>query len=164
MNILRPLSAAVLAAALAFPAFAQAPATGADGAATPTAHFGHGHRHHRNMGAFFHALKQLDLSADQKAQIKQDMHASFAALKPQMAGLRQAHYAFDTAVPGTPAFTSAESSLEQAETTAAGAHLQSEANLRTQIYGVLNDAQKAQLANLLAQAPQPGSHWHNKSS
>jgi Spy/CpxP family protein refolding chaperone len=151
MHIVHTLSAVLLAAAVAIPVYGQAPAPHASAGAGEH----HGHWHHRDAGPFFHDLRKLNLSADQKSQIKQLVRAAFANGKTQFASLRQARRAFETAVPGTPAFTSAETALEQAETAAVGPHLQNQANLRSRIYALLTDAQKTQLAGLLAQTPVP---------
>lgn len=116
------------------------------------------HHHHRHDGAMM-ALRQLDLSEAQKASVKQLVKASHEQFKPQFEALRSQRQAFNAATPGSAAFQSAAAGLAQAESAAAGARVQQQAALRTQIYNLLSDAQKAQLANLQAQHQARLAQW-----
>jgi len=117
----------------------------------------HGWRHHR--GPLAHELKELGLTDAQKASIKQIVQAAYQQMKPQMQALRQQHEALETATPGTAAYQTATTSLAQAAATAASAHVQEEATVRAQIYAVLTDAQKTQLAGLIQQREARIAQW-----
>ncbi|MDB5986963.1 MAG: hypothetical protein JWR16_2016 [Nevskia sp.] len=144
------VSAALLAAlGLSTSVFAQAPGPGADGP---------GWHHHRG-GPFRHELRQLNLSDAQKASIKQIVQAARPQMRAQVEAVHQQRKAFETATPGTAAYQSAAAALAQAEATAASARVQEGAAVRTQIYAVLTDAQKAQLATLIQQREAKVAQW-----
>jgi len=144
------LPAALLsAAAIAVPALAQSD----DGAPPP--HEWNGH--HRPMPPFARALHQVGLTDAQKTQIHDLMKASHQSMREQFQSLKQAHDAFDRAVPGTSDFSTAQTNLAQAEAAAAQAHVQQEADLHTKIYALLTDAQKSQLATVLTQLQGQGA-------
>jgi Spy/CpxP family protein refolding chaperone len=148
MRKLLLLSAAMVsAAAFTLPAMADSPVSASSSQAPH--HYGTCHR--PAMARGLHLLHRLNLSDAQKSQI----HALFAAerttMKAQFASLHQQRLAFERAVPGTAEFQTAESALEQAEAASVPARIQSEADLRTKIYALLTDAQKSQLATLIAQ-------------
>lgn len=146
------LPAAVLAAAMLSTAVnAQDHGPGPDG----------WHHHHRG-GALMHELKELNLSDAQKASVKELFKSSHQQLKPQMEAVMTQRQALNAATPGSPAFQSAAASLAQAASSAAGARVQQEATLRTQIYGLLTDAQKAQLTTLQAQHQAKIAAWQAK--
>lgn len=138
-----------LSAAAAVPALvlAQEPPQGAG-----EMHF-HGY-HERSP--FVAAMHQLNLTDAQKSQLHEMMHAAHGEMKQQFQSLQDARLAFDRAVPGTADFSMAQQNLLQAETTALQAHMQFEATMHTKAYAVLTDAQKAQLATILAQTPATG--------
>ncbi|MDE2149057.1 MAG: Spy/CpxP family protein refolding chaperone [Gammaproteobacteria bacterium] len=117
--------------------------------ATPQGHW-HGRGEHRPHSAFMRALHTLDLTDSQHQQIRDLVKAQWQSLKPQMQALREQRRAFDQAVPGSAEFSQAQSALAQAQTQAIRTRLQAEVNLRNQIYALLSDPQKAQLATALA--------------
>lgn len=145
----------MIAAALATTVGASLPALAQDAPPPPPPHPHHcggpGHdgwqRHHRKP-PMMRALHKLNLSDAQKQQIRQIFKSGFASMRPQMQALMQQRRAFTQAVPGTPEFNSAYTSYAQAAAAAAEARVQHQADLRTQIYGVLSDDQRAQLAKM----------------
>lgn len=139
------LPAALLAAALASTAvYAQGPGGG---------------WHHHHGDAMMHELKELNLTDAQQASVKSLVQANHAQFKPQFEALMSQHQAFEAATPGTAAYENAAASLAQAASAAASAHVQAEAALRTQIYALLTDAQKAQLVTLQAQHQAKVAAW-----
>ncbi len=102
-------------------------------------------------------LHQLDLSDAQKQSIHAAFKSSREGMKTQFQGLMQQRRAFQTAVPGTPEFNTAYGSYAQAAAAAAEARVKAEADLRTQIYSLLTDEQRAKLATLQVQH----GHHHN---
>lgn len=116
------------------------------------------HHHHRG-GVLMHELKALDLSEAQKASIKTLCQNTRQQLKPQFEAVRAQRQAFNAATPGSPEFQNAAAALAQAASAAAGARVQQEAELRTQVYALLNDAQKQQLATLQAQHQARIAQW-----
>jgi protein CpxP len=148
------LPAAVLAAALLSTAVsAQGP--GPEGGPGPGFH-------HRPHGELMHVLKELNLSDDQKASVKQLFQQSHEQLKPQMEALMADRQALLGATPGTAAYQTAANNLAQAASAAAGAHVQAEATLATQVYNLLTDAQKAQWATLQQQHLAKMAQWQAK--
>ncbi len=109
-----------------------------------------------------HELKELNLSDAQKASVKALFKTSHQQLKPQFQALMTQRQALNAATPGSPAFQNAATSLAQAASSAASARVQEEATLRTQIYGLLTDAQKSQLATLQAQHQAKVAAWQAK--
>lgn len=142
-----------LAAALgtAVPAFADnAPAAPVVQNCNEQGHHGHhGWKHHRGMMP--RELHQLDLSDAQKQSIHAAFKSSRESMRPQFKGLMQQRRAFETAVPGTPEFNTAYGSYAQNAAAVAEARVKAEADLRTQVYSVLTDTQRAKLATLQAQ-------------
>lgn len=158
--------AAVAAAALgiAVPAFAQdaPPPPAAAQHCSGTHHHGqHGWRHHRGM-MMMRGLHQLDLSDAQKQSIHAAFKSSREGMRVQFKGLMQQRRAFETAVPGTPEFNTAYGSYAQSAATATEARVKAEADLKTRIYNLLTDAQRAKLATMQTQH----HHWqhHQQSS
>jgi periplasmic protein CpxP/Spy len=149
------LPAVVLAAAMLSTAVSAQ-----DQAAGPGGH--HGWHHHHRGGAMMHELKELNLSDAQKASVKALFKTSHQQLKPQFQALMTQRQALNAATPGSPAFQTAAASLAQAASSAASARVQEEATLRTQIYGLLTDAQKSQLATLQAQHQAKVAAWQAK--
>jgi len=143
------LPAAVLAAALLSTAVnAQGP--GGDG---PDWH------HHHHGGALMHELHELNLTDAQQTSIKALVKTSHEQFKPQFETLMSQHQAFEAATPGSAAFQNAASSLATSAAAAASAHVQAEAALRTQIYALLTDTQKTQMATLQAQHQAKVAAW-----
>lgn len=141
---------AILAAAIAFAAFAPAIAQRAP---SHSWHGGHG------MAMGGHMYGKLNLSDDQRAKIKQLTQQSFAQGKTRMQALRQARHAYESATPGTAAYQSATSALARAESDAAGSRVTEQAKLRAQIYQVLTPAQQSQLAQIRDQRQSRMQQW-----
>ncbi len=118
--------------------------------------------HHHPHGELMHALKELNLSDEQKASVKQLFKQTHEQLKPQMQALMSDREALIAATPGTAAYQTAATNLAQAASTAASARVQSETALVTQVYGLLTDAQKAQWATLQAQHQAKMAEWQAK--
>src|SRR5581483_4124891 len=112
---------------------------------------GPGWHHHHRGGVLMHELKELNLSESQKASVKTLFKNAHEQLKPQFQAVMSQRQALDSAVPGSPEFNNAATALAQAASAAASARVQQEAELRTQVYALLTDAQKQQLASLQAQ-------------
>ena len=104
-------------------------------------------------------VKELNLSDEQKASVKQLFRQSHEQLKPQMQALMADRQALLGTTPGTAAYQTAASNLAQAASAAAGAHVQAEAALATQVYNLLTDAQKAQWATLQQQHLAKMAEW-----
>ena len=154
MRKLIVLPAAVLAAALLSTAVSAQPA--ADAAGAPPAHAWH---HHRHGGELFHELKALNLSEQQKASVKQILQSSHAQNKAQFQSFFAARQAYESATPGSAEFQTAAANLSQAASAAAAARVQQGAEVRTQVYALLTDAQKAQWATLQAQRQARIAAW-----
>lgn len=136
---------AALALAVAVPAFADtAPLP------VPADHAGHWHHRHRMRSPFMRALHHLDLSDAQKQVIRDDFRQSRVTAKAQFQNLRAKRRAFQTAVPGDAGYDNASLAYAQAAATAAQARVRRQTRLRSEIYGQLTDAQRSQLAQLLA--------------
>lgn len=115
--------------------------------------------HHHRGGALMHELQELNLSDSQKASVETLLQNAHQQLKPQFQALMKQRQAFNSAVPGSPEFNNAEAALAQAASSAASARVQQEAELRTQVYALLSDAQKQQLAALQAQHQAKMAQW-----
>lgn len=116
------------------------------------------------MPPLMHELHQLNLSDDQRQQIRNLFESKRETMRAQMEALRSARDSFDSAEPGSAAFAKAQSGLEQLETAAAQQRIRNEAELRTKIYALLTDDQKTTLKTLIAQrladgrrGPPPGA-------
>jgi P pilus assembly/Cpx signaling pathway, periplasmic inhibitor/zinc-resistance associated protein len=114
----------------------------------------HGHEHGQMM-----AFGKLNLTDAQRASIKQIVHASFSANKGQWKALHQQREAFDSMTPDQVGYQAAAASLAQAEGSAMQARVQQRANVRAQIYAVLNPTQKAQLATMQTQREARRQQW-----
>lgn len=112
--------------------------------------------HHGHGGPFLHELHDLDLSDAQRQTIHGYVKASFQSARAELQNLHSLRHAFDTAAPGSAGYSTAVAQLADAESKAASGRVQAMAALRTQIYSVLTDPQKAQLAAKLASLPPPG--------
>jgi Spy/CpxP family protein refolding chaperone len=151
MRKLLLVPAAILAAGMLSTAvLAQDPGEGPDGP---------GWHHHHRGGVLMHELKELNLSDSQEASVKTLFKNAHQQLKPQFQALMTQRQAFDSAVPGSPEFNNAAGALAQAASAAASARVQQEAELRTQVYALLSDAQKQQLATLQAQHQAKMAQW-----
>ncbi len=116
------------------------------------------HQHHHG-GPLAHELHQLNLSDAQKASIKQIVESARPQMRAQMDALHEQRKAFETSVPGTAAYQTATGALAQAEANAASARVTEMASIRTQIYALLTDDQKAQMATLVAQREAKVAQW-----
>ena len=151
-------------------AYAQSTTPSATTAATTTAPAAHEHGkwHHRGggflLGMTLRATKQLNLTADQQASIKQILTTA----RTQAKAARAAGPAVDMTVLGNPGDPNYATALQSAKTLAS-THIQNESEIQAQVYNVLTAEQKAQLptvlASLKAQAAQRRATWEqNRSS
>lgn len=123
------------------------------------------HGHHRGgflLGMTLRATKQLNLTADQQASIKQILSTARAQAKAAHASGQAPVDMTVLANPGDPNYATA---LQSAKTLAAN-RIQSESEIQGQIYNVLTAQQKAQLptilASLKAEAAQRRATWEQK--
>ena len=126
-----------------------------------------GHKWHRHHGGFLlgmtlRATKQLNLTADQQASIKQILSNARAQAKAAHAS---GQAPIDMTVLGNPGDPNYAAALQSAKTLAAN-RIQSESELQGQIYNVLTAEQKAQLPTILAsmkaEAAQRHATWEQK--
>ncbi|HEX7817375.1 Spy/CpxP family protein refolding chaperone [Dyella sp.] len=157
MRKILPLSF-LLTAALGASALAFANPQDDSAAPGPAAHGQWHGGHHGHHGPFM-ALKQLNLTDDQKAQVKQIVKQGFGQLKPQFAAVRQQRQAFEALTPDAAGYQQAAASLAQAEASLTQARVTQNATTRAQIYNILTSAQKSQLASLKAQHEQRVQQW-----
>jgi Spy/CpxP family protein refolding chaperone len=130
--------------------------------ATTTAPATHGKWHHRGagfmLGMTLRATRQLNLTADQQASIKQILTTAHT----QAQTARAAGPAVDVAVLGNPGDPNYATALQSAKTLAS-TRIQNESEIQAQVYNVLTAEQKAQLptvlASLKAQAAQRRATW-----
>lgn len=131
-------------------------------ATTSTAPAAHGKWHHRGggflLGMTLRATKQLNLTADQQASIKQILSTAHAQAKAAHA----AAPAVDMSVLGNPGDPNYATALQSAKSLAS-TRIQNESEIQAQVYNVLTAEQKAQLptvlASLKAQAAQRRAAW-----
>ena len=141
-----------------------APSTGTTTTTAPAG--GHKwHGHHRGgflLGMTLRATKQLNLTADQQASIKQILSNARAQAKAAHAS---GQAPVDLAVLGNPGDANYATALQSAKTLAAN-RIQAESELQGQIYNVLTAQQKAQLPTILAsmkaEAEQRRATWEQK--
>ena len=142
MNRTRTLVIAALAAA-GLAAVAVQAATSSD--ATPPAAYGHWH-HHGPGARFMHVLQQLNLSAEQKTQIK----GIFAAAKPQFQELRESmHSNHDALAAAAPTDEGYPALIATAKANAAK-RIDAMNAVKTQIYAVLSAEQIKQIPQIIA--------------
>jgi len=110
-----------------------------------------------------HEMHQLNLTPDQITSIKQLFENSKTQLQPQYQALKQQRENFAKAVPGSAEYQAAADSLAQASSAIATARVQQEASLRTQIYALLTNDQKAQLTTLTAQRQARMAQWRSQA-
>ena len=141
-------------------AYAQS-TTSSSTTTTTTAPAHHGKWHHRGgglLGMTLRATKQLNLTTDQQASIKQILTTARAQAKATHA----AGPAVDMTVLANPGDANYATALQSAKTQAA-TRLQNESEIQAQVYNVLTAEQKAQLptvlASLKAQAAQRRATW-----
>jgi Spy/CpxP family protein refolding chaperone len=138
----------------------------ATGSTTTTEPAG-GHRWHGHHGGFLlgmtlRATKQLNLTADQQASIKQILSNARAQAK---AAHESGQAQIAMTVLGNPGDPNYASALQSAKTLAAN-RIQSQSEIQGQIYNVLTAQQKAQLPTILAsmkaEAAQRRATWEQK--
>lgn len=147
-------------------AYAQSTSSSSTSSTTTTAPATHGKWHHHRggmlLGLTLRATKQLNLTADQQASIKQILSTARAQAKAAHAA---GSSTVDMAVIGNPGDANYATALQSAKTAAAN-RLQTESELQGQIYNVLTAQQKAQLptvlASIKAQAAQRRAAWEQK--
>ena len=138
------------------------PSTSATTTAPAGGHRWHGHRGGFLLGMTLRATKQLNLTADQQASIKQILSTAHAQAKAAHAAGQAPVDMTVLANPGDPNYATA---LQSAKTLAAN-RIQSESEIQGQIYNVLTAQQKAQLPTILAsmkaEAAQRRATWEQK--
>ena len=97
---------------------------------------------------------QLGLTDTQRASVRQLIRQNARQAGPEILTLRQKRMAFDNATPGSSQFKAAADDLAQADSAAARAQIQRQADLRTRIYELLTPAQRTKLATLLSERQQ----------
>jgi protein CpxP len=140
------LTALCLTAALAASAaIAETPAPDAAAPAEGAALQSHG-RHRHGHGEFRHVLHKLNLTPEQKTQIK----SIFAAAKPdfqtKFAAARANHQALESMSPNDPGYPAALAT----EKANAAARVQAKSEMKAQIYAILTPAQQAQIPTIIA--------------
>jgi Spy/CpxP family protein refolding chaperone len=137
--------AALAAVGLAAVAVYAATSSDTTSQEAPAGDYGHRH-HHGAAGPFIHALRQLNLSAEQQTQIK----SIFAASKPQFQSLgasmrsnAETMAAMSPTDPGYPAL------LATAKANAA-ARIQQMSDVKAQIFALLTKAQQEQIPQIIA--------------
>lgn len=159
------LAAALLAGLMiATPPFVSAQSE----AATPEAQGEHGAQHHgrgghhghrgHHGGPFMHALKSLDLSDAQRDSIRGAMKASWQSGKASHQTQRALHRQLMVMAPTDAGYGALVNQVAEAEANAARDRVLKMAALKAEVYGMLTDAQKAQLAEKLANLPERGAH------
>jgi periplasmic protein CpxP/Spy len=112
------------------------------------------HHHGDSMGGFQLALHQLNLTDDQKAQVKQIFQAEKPTMKPLMQQEHAAHQQMIQLVTSGSFETAKAAAIAQQETQT---HMQLEvehAKIASQIYQLLSSDQKAKAAEIIAQHEQ----------
>jgi periplasmic protein CpxP/Spy len=106
---------------------------------------GQGGDFHGHHGGGFMALRGLNLTDAQKAQVKQIVQQSFTQLKPQFQAVRQQREAFEAMAPNASGYQAAAASLAQAEANLTSARITARAAVTAQIYStVLTSTQQSQ--------------------
>lgn len=120
--------------------------------------FGAGPRGHHGEEMF--ALRGLNLSDAQKAQVKQIVQQSFASLKTQQQAVRQQREAFEALSPSASNYQSSAASLAQAEANFTSARIVARAAVTAQIYNtVLTSAQQSQYTSQKAAFEARKTQW-----
>jgi periplasmic protein CpxP/Spy len=125
-------------------------ASAADASATPPPAPG-AHDWHHHRGGPWHLLGKLNLSADQKQQVKDIMTAA----RPQMQSLHEQMHAnmlkLQQTKPTDPNYSSVASQVSQTHGALAAQALTQHAEMRAQIFKILTPEQQTELATLEAQ-------------
>jgi Spy/CpxP family protein refolding chaperone len=122
-------------------------------------HRWHGH-HHGPAGRFMHVLKQLNLSAEQKTQIK----SIFEAAKPQFQALGANMRSNAEALAGMSPTDAGYPALLATAKTNAAARIQQMSDVKAQIYAVLTKAQQEQIPQILAADKAKWQQHHQNSA
>lgn len=96
-------------------------------------------------------LDELNLTPTQQQDIRAAMQSTMQELRPQAEALQQRRAAFEQTQPDSAGYQTAVNSLAQAEGDFARSRVQHEGVVRTKIFGILSQAQRAKLQQLLAQ-------------
>jgi Spy/CpxP family protein refolding chaperone len=145
MVALASLGTAMAGSALAAPVTGDAVSTSSSAPAAPQRHW-HGHGPMGGsflLGTLLRAAHQLNLSDDQKSQIKTILTSARSEARTAAAAQP------DIAVLGNPADPNYATALQTVKTNAAN-RIQRESELQSQIYNVLTSEQKSQLPMVLA--------------
>lgn len=135
------LPIAVLAAAFGSATYADTvPAPDAAVSGAPAGSPWHGRQ------GFLHALRQLNLSADQKTQVR----SIFAQAKPQLRALRTNLRSTHDLLAVTPPTDAGYATLLAAAQSGAAARVQVRSDIWSQIYMILTPAQQAAIPGILA--------------
>ncbi|GLQ92499.1 Spy/CpxP family protein refolding chaperone [Dyella acidisoli] len=141
----------ILSAALGISALAFAGGPGEGG-------FDHGPRGGHAEGML--ALRGLNLTDAQKAQVKQIVQQSFASLKAQGQAVHQQREAFEALSPSASNYQSSAAALAQAEANFTSARIIARAAVTAQIYNsVLTSAQQSQYTTQKAAFEARKAQW-----
>lgn len=160
-----PVIGAALLIGAANASFAQTTdtdATGATSAAAPTRSHAHAHRfRHHGYLPYGRILKQLNVTAEQKAQIKDIMTQQ----RPQLQALGKSIRENREALLATPPNGSAYADLVATEKANAEARIDLASQIRQQVYGVLRPDQQAQIPGIIAaQREAMKARWNARRS
>jgi Spy/CpxP family protein refolding chaperone len=152
ITLRKAIPAICLATSLAgIAAYAQTAATTTTTTTTPGAYPGSHRGHHGHHGGVFFVLHKLNLTADQKAQVK----SILASEKSQYEALRTSTKANRTALETTPPTDSGYPALIQTEQTNAATRIKLQQETWSAIYTtVLTKAQQAAIPGIVAAAQQ----------
>jgi len=155
MNKMRLLIPAALVAAT----FATlSPAQSAPAAPSTSSAQGGAHFHHR--APFAHLLHKLNLTAQQKSEIRTLMVQNKSERSTQMSSVRGNRAALESTAPTDASYAGL---VATAQANAAAA-IQARANLWSQIYGVLTPDQKAQIPGIVAAQQARRAEWQAQHS
>ena len=107
-------------------------------------HWRAGHRY--RAGTFRRVLRRLNLTAEQKTQIKAVFAQARTQLQASRASMRSNHEALATTSPTDPSYPA----LLATEKSNAATRVQAASDVRTQVYALLTPAQQAQIPALVA--------------
>jgi len=127
--------------------YAQTSSSGATAATTPTPGGQHWHHHGGGMrgGLLLHSLHQLNLTEQQK----QSVHGILSNARTQFQAERQSGSTANFAALANPGDPNHAAALQDLQTRMA-ARIQARDQIQQQIYGVLTQPQKTQLASIIA--------------
>ncbi len=155
MNKMRLLiPAALVATTFASLSFAQS----TNSAPATLGKQGYGHFHHR--APFGHILHKLNLSAQQKSEVKNLVTQARADRASQRDAMRANRAALEATSPADSSYAGLVSTA-QANATAA---VQARADLWSRIYGVLTPDQKAQIPGIVAAEQARHAQWQAQHS